>query len=139
MVDAWKKVDDLGDNAFDQLRKDPDFLKKFDDVANDADLNKHLFEGDLKLENGDIRGVSGVHSKDAVNIPDGQTSGFNQGDIRFKSGTKNPANPSPDDYYTAKVEVYGKKYDAQGNSFDGWHNKKIYILSRFLVSRKDTG
>ncbi|NRA51503.1 MAG: hypothetical protein HRU12_20455 [Phaeodactylibacter sp.] len=78
LVDAWKRVDDLGDNAFDQLRKDPDFLKKFDDVANDADLNKHLFEGDLKLENGDIRGVSGVHSKDAVNIPDGQTSGFNQ-------------------------------------------------------------
>ncbi|NRA51504.1 MAG: EndoU domain-containing protein [Phaeodactylibacter sp.] len=22
------------------------------------------------------------------------------------------------------MEVYGKKYDAQGNSFDGWHNKK---------------
>ena len=65
-----------------------------------------------------------MHSKSAINVPSHQTSGFNQGDIRFKSGTKSPTNPNPDDYYTAKIEVYGKKYDSQGNSSNGWHNKR---------------
>lgn len=123
LITIWKEVNALG-TAFHQVRKDPSFLNRFKGIVNDGNLNKHLFEGDLKFENGSIRGISGVHSKEAITVPEGYTGSFAQGDVRFKSGTKDPINPKPYEYYTAKVEVMGKKYDAQGNPYDGWHSKK---------------
>ncbi len=124
LVDALKKIDDLGDDAFKQLRKDPDFLKNFNNILSNVDLNDHIFKGDIKFELGRIRGIRGVHSKIAVNVPNNQINGFRQGDIRFKTGTKNPSNASPNDFYSVKIEIYGKKGDGSGGWIDGWINKR---------------
>lgn len=106
LVDAWKKIDDLGDNAFNQLKKDPDFLKKLDDVVKNDGLNKHVLEGDISyeiLEAGQKKWkVGGVHHKAA----------FDNGKARIKSGTK--STPDANGYYTAKVEVYHPEFPDNG-------------------------
>ena len=102
LVDAWKKLNDLDDNALDQLRKDTEFLKKFDDVVKNGKLNKHVLEGEISYEilaTGQKKWkVGGVHHKTA----------FNNGTARIKSGTK--SSPNANGYYTAKVEVYHPEF-----------------------------
>jgi hypothetical protein len=95
LADAWRKLDDLGEDA---LRKDSDFLKKFDEVLKNDGLNKHIFEGDVKPIGTNAAGdpiykVTGVHSDKA----------FSSGKVRIKEGTK--STPDMNGYYTAKVEV----------------------------------
>ncbi len=127
LIDAWKKIDDLGDNAFDQLRKDPDFLKKFDEVSSNTKLNKHTFEGDVSyeiLETGQKKWkAGGVHHKTA----------FDNGTARIRSGTK--STPDANGYYTAKVEIYHPEFPDNGgfkvkpkeSTFfpDGWGIDKL--------------
>ena len=95
LAKAYEKLDDLGDDV---LRKDPDFLKKFDEVLKNDGLNKHVFEGDVKITGTNSAGdpiykVTGVHSDKA----------FSSGKVRIKEGTK--STPDANGYYTAKVEV----------------------------------
>lgn len=116
LVDAWKKLDDLGDIALNQLRKDSDFLKKFDEVVNDVDLNKHLFEGEPEVVDGLLRKVSGVHSNKNL-IPTSQTSGISRGDVRIQPGSKVDLGNG---YYEAKVQIYGDKGAPGGTYVDGW-------------------
>lgn len=86
LAGPWKKLEDLaesGDDAFKALKQDPDFLKKFDDVVKNDGLNKHVFEGDVKIvgknEAGDpIYKITGIHSKEA----------FADGTARIKPGTQ---------------------------------------------------
>ncbi|MDF0716483.1 EndoU domain-containing protein [Muricauda sp. 334s03] len=97
LVEAWKKLDDLGDNAFDQLRKTPDFLEKFDGVVKNDGLNKHLLEGDVKIIGTNAAGkniykVTGIHSNKA----------FADGTTRIKPGTQ--LDDLGDEFYRAKVE-----------------------------------
>jgi hypothetical protein len=82
LVNAWRKIDDLEDNAFDQLRKDPDFLKKFDDVVKNDKLNSHSFKGDVTSTVGadgvTRHKVTGIHSNKA----------FADGTARINPGTE---------------------------------------------------
>ncbi|UII33935.1 DUF6443 domain-containing protein [Fulvivirga ulvae] len=91
-------------------------IKEFDEVVQNVDLNNHIFKGDLNVDiNGNIRGVSGVHSNKKL-IPDHPVS-YKQGDIRIQPGTENPLVKG---YYQAKVQVYGKNYTAQGATIETW-------------------
>ena len=117
MINSWKKVDNLNDNAFAQLKKDPDFLKKFDDVAKDTDLNKHIFDGDLTPDaNGLYREVSGIHSNKKLK-PSSQNTGLNRGDARIQPDTRKELGNG---YYEAKVQMYGDKGLPNGSYENGW-------------------
>ena len=140
LVDSWKKLDDLGDNAFNQLKKDPDFLKKFDDVVKNSVLNKHVLEGDVSyeiLEAGQKKWkAGGVHHKTA----------FDNGAARIKSGTK--STPNANGYYTAKVEVYhpefpdngGFKVKSKESTFfpDDWSLDKLQAEIAGAIKNKGT-
>jgi hypothetical protein len=98
LVDAWKKLDDLGDDIPAGFRKDADVVKNFKKVVDNPDLNKHVFDGDVKIIGTNQAGkpiykVTGVHSKKA----------FDGGKMRIKEGTKSP--PNSKGYYEAKVEA----------------------------------
>ncbi len=120
LVDAWKKLDDLRDNAFDQLRKDPDFLKQFDEVSSNGKLNKHTFEGDIKVKtnpDGTLKyEIGGVHSNKV----------FSDGKIRIKSGTE--IEDLGDGFYKAKVEkqIDGLVND-QGTNWKVKKNKSTFF------------
>lgn len=116
LTDAWKSVDNLGDRAFDHLKKDPNFLRKLEEVRNDVDLNRHIFYGDQKLEGSLLRGVSGVHSNKRL-VPPSQTGGFSRGDVRLQPGTKSNLGNG---YYDAKVQIYGDKGAPGGTYVDDW-------------------
>ena len=113
LLQAWKKVHSLTDNGFNLLKKDPDFLRKFQDVA----LNKHIFDGEPKLNGGLLTEVGGVHSnkklKSALQI-----TGLNRGNVRIQPETKVDLRNG---YYQAKVQIYGDKGTEQGTRYiDGW-------------------
>ncbi|MEY8780033.1 EndoU domain-containing protein [Allomuricauda sp. XS_ASV26] len=129
LVDAWKKLDDLGDNAFNQLRKDPDFLKKFDDVVKNDGLNKHLLEGDVEIIGTNAAGeniynVTGVHSNKA----------FADGTTRIKPGTQ--VEDLGDGFYKAKVEkqINGFVND-QGTSWKVKTNKSTFFPDNWSAEK----
>lgn len=117
LVDSRGKLFNLGDDVVPQaLRRDPDFLKKFDDVANDADLNKHIFDGEPQFDGNLLRGVSGVHSNKNL-VPSSQTTGLSRGDVRIQPDSKVDLGKG---YYEAKVQVYGDKGAPGGTYLDDW-------------------
>ncbi len=119
LIDAWNKTNQLvesGHDAFKTLRKEPDFLQKFDDVAKDADLNKHIFYGEPQYDEGLLRKVSGVHSNKNLKSTS-QTTGFNRGDVRIQPNSKVDLGNG---YYEAKVQIYGDKGVSAGNYVDDW-------------------
>jgi hypothetical protein len=145
LVEAWKKIDDIGDNAFDQLRKDPDFLQKFDDVVNNDKLYSHTFNGDVTSTVGadgvTRHKVTGIHSNKA----------FVDGTARIKPGTE--VTDLGDGFYKAKVE---KQIDGfvndQGTNWkvktdkstffpDAWSTEKIQaeIANAFKNKISDGG
>lgn len=118
-VKAWKKADNLleaGDdafkNAFKNLKKDPDFLKKFDNVINDVDLNDHVFKGHIKKktrqDGTEYWEAGGVHSKKAID----------DGHAAFRT-TPESIGPDGAGYYTVKVKVYDPSFPQNG----GWKSK----------------
>jgi hypothetical protein len=113
LVDAWKKVDDLGEDAFDQLRKDPDFLKKLDKVSKDVNVNDHVFKGHIKKkfrdDGSEYWEAGGVHSKKAID--DGHAS------LRT---TPEPIGPDGAGYYRAKLKVFDPDNFPQNG---GWKSK----------------
>lgn len=126
---SWLKASQLvksGDNAFKQLKKDPDFLRKFKGIINDADLNKHIFNGEAKYQDGLLRGFSGVHSNKNL-VPPSQSS-FNQGDIKIQITVNDYGNG----YVKHKVQMYGKKGDGQGGWTDGWLKGKKRLSSQIV-------
>ncbi|MFW5700845.1 MAG: hypothetical protein ACOCWM_04065, partial [Cyclobacteriaceae bacterium] len=107
LVDSWKTIGDLGDNAFDQLKKDPDFLEQFDGVVKNDGLNKHVFDGEvtprIDKETGQQKvapdgtlqwNVSGAHTVDALD----------PNKLRIKGNTT-PPNPGNNDFYSARIEA----------------------------------
>ncbi len=140
LVDSWKKLDVLNDNAFRNLKKDPDFLKKFDDVVKNDGLNKHVLEGDISyeiLETGQKKWkVGGVHHKTA----------FDNSTARIKPGTK--STPNANGYYTAKIEVYhpefpdngGFKVKSKESTFfpDDWSVDKLQAEIAGAIKNKGT-
>ena len=141
LVDSWRKLDDLGtDIVPDAMRRNPDFLKKFDDVVNNDGLNKHVFSGNISyeiLEAGQKKWkVGGVHHKTA----------FENGTARIKSGTK--STPDINGYYTAKVEVYhpefpdnsGFKVKSKESTFfpDSWSVDKVQAEIAGAIKNKGT-
>jgi hypothetical protein len=116
LVDAWKKLDDLGGDVPAGFRKDADVVKNFKKVADDPDLNKHIFKGEPKIEGGLLRGVSGVHSNKNLKSAS-QTTGLNRGDVRIQPDTKTDLRNG---YYDAKVQVYGDKGAPNGTYENGW-------------------
>jgi|GEM_PF-6568828 len=155
LLDSWKKTDNLveaGDNAFDVLRKDVNFLNKFDEVRKDAKLNEHVLVGEVKPVIDPNTGLQKV-------APDG-TKQWNVTGAHSKSslvtdklmikGSKTPENPGPDDYYTAKIEAKvetftgepylpnnGWKVKGPPSTFfpDSWSPEKIQAeISRVLTN-----
>jgi hypothetical protein len=116
LIQSWEKVDELvegGDKAFAALKKDPDFLKKFDDVANDPHLNEHIFEGQVRKTFDPQTGneswnAVGVHSNKAIL----------DGKAELRTG-KTAVGPSGAGYYEAKVKVYDPSFPQNG----GWKSK----------------
>lgn len=124
LADGWKKLDELGDDVPDGWKKDPDYLKKLNDVVKNGPLNKHVFEGEVKPvidpETGlqkvapdgtKLWNVSGAHSKEALD----------PNKLRIK-GEITPVGDKG--YYKAKVEANveaftGESYSANG----GWKVK----------------
>ena len=113
LVNAWKKISDLNYDAFKNLKKDTDFLKKFDEVANDANLDKHLFTGEIRSKIDPETGIKswnavGVHSK--ISIDNGSAA------LR---GPKTDIGPEGLGYYKAKVKIYDSNFPQNG----GWKSK----------------
>lgn len=132
-VKAWEKADDLveaGDDAFKQLKRDPDFLEKFDNVINNQKANDHVFKGEVEITGTNSAGdpiykVSGIHSNDA----------FIDGTVRVKPGTQ--IEDLGDGFYKAKVEKQIEGFvNDQGTNWkvktkkstffpDSWSKEKI--------------
>jgi len=112
LIDSFKKLDGIEGDAFRDLKKDPDFLKKFDKVANDVGLNDHIFRGHIepkfKPDGTQYWDAGGVHSKKAID------DGF--ADYR---GTQDPVGPEGLGYYKSKVKVYDPSFPQNG----GWKSK----------------
>ncbi|MBL6449092.1 EndoU domain-containing protein [Fulvivirga sp. 29W222] len=123
LADSWKKLDDLGDDVPDGWKRDPDYLKKLDDVVKNGPLNKHIFEGDVKPvidpntglqklapDGTKMWSVSGAHSKDALD-PN-------------KLRIKGEITPVGNRYYKAKVEAKVEAFTGESYSpNDGWKVK----------------
>lgn len=129
-VTIWETIDGLvipGDDTFKRLRSEPDFLNKFEEVANDISLNEHIFTGEVKPVIDPTTGlqkvapdgtkqwnVSGAHSKTSLV----------SNKLRIK-GDKPPPNPGSTGFYTAKIEASvsaftGEHYMPNG----GWKVKQ---------------
>jgi len=148
-VRAWEKVDDLvenGDNAFKnafkELKKNPDFLKKFNDVINDVNVNEHIFKGHIKKKiraNGtEYWDAGGVHSKKAID----------DSHAAFRT-TPETIGPSGAGYYTAKIKLYdpifpqngGWKSKSKASTFfpDFWNKERIQAeIGRVLINNPIT-
>jgi hypothetical protein len=138
LVDSWKVLDDLGETV---LRKDSDFLKKFDDIVKNEGLNKHVFEGDVKVTGINAAGdpiykITGVHS----------SSAFTDGTTRIKPNTD--IEDLGNGYYKAKVEKQIDGFvNAEGTSWkvksekstffpDSWDAAKIQKEVTVALSNK---
>lgn len=134
LSDALKQNSDIADRYEDafvagkpKLANDSKFLKKFDEVVKNTDLNRHVFDGDVKpVIDGDTGlqkvapdgtpqwKVSGAHSSDAL-VP---------GKLRIKGDT-NPIDPGDNVFYTGKVEANVEEFTGVPHSQNGgWKTKK---------------
>lgn len=49
LVNAWKLADEKG--VADVLRKNPEFLKHYDELTDNTTLKKHVFDGEINKKN----------------------------------------------------------------------------------------
>ncbi|WP_075341466.1 EndoU domain-containing protein [Tenacibaculum agarivorans] len=118
---ASTKLDNLGDDAFKQLKNDPDFIKAFDDVIDNKKLNDHTFKGDVTITGKNAAGdniykVTGIHSNKA----------FLDGTVRIKPGTQ--IQDLGDGFYKAKVEKQIKGFiNDQGTNWKVKNNKSTFF------------
>ncbi|SEE16780.1 EndoU nuclease [Tenacibaculum sp. MAR_2010_89] len=128
-VKSSKKLDDLGDKAFEQLRKDPDFIKSFNKVETNTKLNDHTFKGDITITGKNAAGqniytVTGIHSNKA----------FSNGTARIKPGTQ--IENLGDGFYKAKVEKQINGFtNAQGTNWKVKKTKSTFFPNNWSTEK----
>lgn len=103
LIDIWKEVKHIDSTVIATTRNQISFLESIDWLKNTTDgqhVTSHIFVGDLKLKSGVIKGITGVHHKNAMKKQD--TSTDTTGDVRATGGTI----PLAGGFYQQLVEVY---------------------------------
>ncbi len=116
LIDAWKLANEKG--VADVLRKNPEFLKHYDELTDNTTLKKHVFDGEINKKNS----VKGGHFDEP----------FDGNNFRLGDGTtdlsKLPKNSKGVRKIDESIGVQKKKVlkDAQGNvTGERWLDKNI--------------
>ncbi len=151
LLGEWKRIatnNKLANSVKQAARTDANYLKCLKSTrANSDKLTKHLFQGDLVMQNGRVKAVSGIHHKKAITETSEislQSTKVNQANnpinnlpaptyvptsttrrpIAIEVGTTVPPNPNPNEVYSAKVWVWGDEIDNAGAATGGWRKKQ---------------
>jgi len=110
LVDAWANVKHVSDVT----RRNPEFLKFFDNIRGNGNLKKHIFEGEIV--GGKVTGLHYRQAVDGVNVrfvdnavPEGNSLGVLKGDIEFRRELFKPGKVpfDPPQYKWTKKNIPG--------------------------------